>query len=227
MGKGFFKENAQLIESVLQLLDLLFILCAFLLAAYIRWGSLELTSERLLVVVSTMLCVHMVFSVSGLYRRWRGNSITAELVALATNFFAILLVLGLFFFFSKTGEVHSRIWILLAFFFSFLFTGGARVIIRSIAKLKRRNGFNTRTVLIVGGGELGVRVARSLAENSWTGIRVIGFVDDDLQVGDKPFVNSRVLGNVADTQAIVEEYRHKGTPIDYVWVALPAAANAH
>lgn len=222
MGKGFFRENVQLIESVLQLLDLLFILCAFLIAAHIRMGSLELSPERLLVVVSTMFCLHTVFSLSGLYRRWRGKTVWAEIGALGLNFVIVLFILGFFFFVSKTGEIYSRIWIVLAFIFSFILTAGSRIVIRSIANWRRHNGFNTRTLLIVGGGELGRRVARNLAENSWTGIRVVGFVDDDLPSDARPFGNLRILGKVADTQDIVESYRRKGVTIDYVWVALPA-----
>ncbi len=226
MGKGFFRENAQVIESTLQLLDLLFILLSFLIAAQIRLGSLELTTERLLVVVSAMFCAHTVFSLSGIYRRWRGKTVWAEIAALAVNYLIVLFILGFFFYLSKTGEAYSRIWVVLAFVLSFALTSSSRIVIRTMANWRRRNGFNTRTLLIVGGGELGVRVARNLAKNSWTGIRVIGFVDDELAADARPYGNLRVLGKVAEAQNIVESYRRQGKIVDYVWVALPATAKA-
>jgi Undecaprenyl-phosphate glucose phosphotransferase len=77
----------------------------------------------------------------------------------------------------------------------------------------RASGHNLSNAVIVGSGRVAQKLARALAENSWTGLRVVGFVDDGgrTQVGGVP-----LLGPIERLGQIVDDYQ-----IAYVFVALP------
>ena len=62
-------------------------------------------------------------------------------------------------------------------------------------------------VLVVGAGVLGRKVARSLAEYSWTGLQLVGYLDDDPAKFDQRFENVPVLGTLEDAAGIVVEKR--------------------
>jgi exopolysaccharide biosynthesis polyprenyl glycosylphosphotransferase len=72
-------------------------------------------------------------------------------------------------------------------------------------------------VLIVGAGELGERVARMVQEYAWTGLELVGFLDDDPAKRDR---EQRVLGTLAHARQVI-----LGQQVDQVVIALPRRAN--
>jgi FlaA1/EpsC-like NDP-sugar epimerase len=84
-----------------------------------------------------------------------------------------------------------------------------------------RAGKNARDVLIVGGGDGGVLVARELVRNPQLGLRPVGFVDDDpRKQGLKPEYGLRVLGTTseADLGRVLDEVEP-----EEVVIAIPSA----
>jgi exopolysaccharide biosynthesis polyprenyl glycosylphosphotransferase len=77
-----------------------------------------------------------------------------------------------------------------------------------------------RRVLIVGAGEVGQRVGEMLKEHDWTGLEVVGYLDDDPVKQGAKCANRLVLGTVDDSAAIV-----KAQGIQEVVVALPLRAH--
>ncbi len=90
-----------------------------------------------------------------------------------------------------------------------------RVLARASFKI-RRVPANRRQVLIVGAGETGHRVAQMIAEYSWTGLDLTGYLDDD---PNKREQGLPVLGGLQDVRQIVTRYK-----IDDVVIALPQRA---
>jgi exopolysaccharide biosynthesis polyprenyl glycosylphosphotransferase len=70
-----------------------------------------------------------------------------------------------------------------------------------------------RRVLIVGAGEVGRRIAATIAEQSWMGLTLEGYLDDDpaKREGELP-----VLGSLDDAERIIRE-----RAVDEVVIALP------
>jgi len=90
---------------------------------------------------------------------------------------------------------------------------------RVIARLAFRHGkglSNPRRVLIVGAGEVGRRTAEMIREYAWTGLALVGYLDDD---PGKPACGLPVLGTLDDTERVIR--RHN---IDEVVFALPPRA---
>ncbi|MCB8980438.1 MAG: sugar transferase [Ardenticatenaceae bacterium] len=86
-----------------------------------------------------------------------------------------------------------------------------------------RVGFNfwrsparERRVLIVGAGKTGLSVGLMMQNYQWTGLNLVGYLDDDLA---KKEDGLRILGNVNSTRQVVEKYN-----IQDVVIALPQRA---
>jgi len=74
-----------------------------------------------------------------------------------------------------------------------------------------------RPVLIIGAGELGQRVAGLVQEYAWTGLQLVGYLDDDLS---KRECGLPVLGTLDDGARVVREYG-----VEDVVIALPRRAH--
>jgi len=129
-------------------------------------------------LMSTVLIFHWLAEYHQLYGSWRGERVSRELLRLfnywALTFCCLLIIDYLL---TPTGLVLDRNRI--AWFVLVLFAlSGYRLLIRSTLQTLRRHGFNRRTVAIVGTGQIGERLACSIAAAPWMGLHLLGFYDD-------------------------------------------------
>ena len=80
-----------------------------------------------------------------------------------------------------------------------------RVLLRGVLRVSQRSRQPRTNVLIAGAGEVGRNVAANLQQRRWTGLEVVGFVDDDPEKQRKKVSGVPVLGTLADTTRLVEE----------------------
>jgi len=96
------------------------------------------------------------------------------------------------------GSVTAHLWVL-----ALVGTGGGRLILLLLQRQARVRGLVSRATLIVGAGQVGMRVARRLEENPQYGLRPVGFLDADpiapAHAGDR---EAPVLGRPADLEWI-------------------------
>ncbi len=161
---------------------------------------------------SVLLLAAVAFYVSGLYEVHRLKTAAQELGSvLKGNALLFLLLVTVTFY--KRDPYESRLAL-------GLFAAGnacSLLLFRRVAwafvHRMRRIGFNPTGAVIVGSGRAAQRLARTLEKNSWTGIRVLGFVDDRPQqkVAGRP-----VLGPLARLREIVADHNAA-----YVFIALP------
>nr|CBX29358.1 Probable CPS biosynthesis glycosyltransferase [uncultured Desulfobacterium sp.] len=71
--------------------------------------------------------------------------------------------------------------------------------------------------MVVGAGNLGIKITGTLKENSWLGIDIKGFFDDDPGKNDTTINGIRVIGKLHDIVPYV-----KNNKIDMVYIALPS-----
>jgi len=222
MRHGYLRQNANVVGAMVKLTDIFIVLICFLVAHFLRYGHLELSSQNLLLVVSSMFLTHIALSASGTYGRWRGKSLTLEIQVIALAMLFVVMSLASLAYIFKSGASYSRIYVAIAFSITLLGLSCSRAVIRLIANWRRSNGYNYRTVLIIGAGSLGQRVASTLEKQTWTGMRVIGFLDDNSNMKSNNLHGIPYLGNCLDAAKVVEEYRSKNRSIDHVWIALPS-----
>ncbi|MEW5957643.1 MAG: undecaprenyl-phosphate glucose phosphotransferase [Chloroflexota bacterium] len=166
------------------------------------------------VTVFTLLLI-LVYRQQGVYRLRRELSWLDEVYIIA-NGTATGIVITIVFIFLTRREFYSRI--------IFIYAGLVAVVILAISRLlkviflrqMRRHGIGVRRVLIVGAGEVGRTVMRTVVANPETGFKIIGFVDDNPVKGETDIGRFKALGSTDKLAAILDQ-----ADIDEVIFTLP------
>jgi Undecaprenyl-phosphate glucose phosphotransferase len=154
----------------------------------------------------------LAFRVAGMYEVHRLRRFREELLAVARGV-GLLAIVIMATSFVRQAHYESRAAMV-------LFTGGAFIGITACRRISwsalrrlRSRGVNQSHALIVGTGRLARQTARTLRHVRWTGIRTIGFVEDDPV---KIPTDLPVVGRIAELAELVERHH-----IEHVFIALP------
>jgi len=156
----------------------------------------------------------MVFLIASVYDPKGTYRLVDELqtVSLA-SLFAALICAGIFYLFFRE---FSR-WLFVSFvFLNIALLLGWRVLARVVWRMVRFPA-TERRVLIIGAGDLGRRVGEMVSEYKWTGLTLVGYLDDN--PGTKVSDDIAWLGRVQDARRVVQQ-----TDINDVVVTLPQSA---
>lgn len=156
-----------------------------------------------------------------LYRAWRGAPLWQEGIRLWWAWLGVVLGLLFLAYVTKTSSEYSRrvmlTWFVITPVLLTFWHAGLHLIVGSL----RQTGINTRVVAIVGARELGARLARTLLDAPWMGLKPIGFFDDRAPTGTRPLAQEplRVIGTLEDlvTQA-------KSGAIEVIYITMPMRA---
>ena len=102
----------------------------------------------------------------------------------------------------------------------FMLLVGYRWTMRLALRWAGARQLSPRRILIIGAGNIGRIVARKINEQAWTGLKLVGFVDDDEEKIGKSYEGVRVLGKLTDAIKIVDNEN-----INHVVYALPLRAH--
>jgi putative colanic acid biosynthesis UDP-glucose lipid carrier transferase len=196
-------------------LALLFFLC-WLRGVYFQ-------REFLVLGLVTFLLMMVIFQGAQLYRPWRGANLMGlvrQVFVVWTLVAAILVTLG---YVTKTSAIFSRQVVLSWMVLAPLVLVGLRLKVYMGLHWARERGFNSRTVVIAGAGELGKQLAKNVVDTPWLGMQLYGFFDDNL-VGEKIELQPGgrgypVLGDLDDMVQFARDHK-----IDMVYLALPLRA---
>ncbi|MHB9100670.1 MAG: undecaprenyl-phosphate glucose phosphotransferase [Sulfuricella sp.] len=215
-SRSLLKENSGLLELVQRILDPLLVVASGVVLYAIQFGNLDFPRNYVFVLTGGFLLCFAVFPFFNIYRPYRGASLWAETQTLASAWTVVFAGLVMALFVTKTSTEFSRLWIGQWAVAGFLSLVVFRMVLRGGLRLLRRHGFNLRFVAIAGAGELGRDVARRLAASPWTGLKVVGFYDDDPRLQRQEFEGVQVRGGLHRIPMEVPELG-----IDQVWIALP------
>ncbi len=131
---------------------------------------------------------------NGLYQSMRTRSYIEILWAVVKSAVATFLLLGTFIFLIKL-DFMSRLFFLLFMGFSFLFIWLEKTAIFMSSHYVRRQGLNTRRLLIVGTGKRAMEFARKADKHPEWGFEILGAIDDEpgrgvTQVGRLPVIGT-------------------------------------
>ena len=79
---------------------------------------------------------------------------------------------------------------------------------------------STRRILVVGAGRVGQTVGRRIQEESWTGLELVGYLDDDPDKIGRIYAGGRVIGPLSMALDVVDQKN-----VDEVIFALPLRAH--
>lgn len=164
------------------------------------------------VIVLFNLAYLIMFRVDGVYRRrsW------FEQMASVTNATAKVVVVVWAVIFATRPLVYSRLMIGQAAVIAIALMGLARWVMGLIEARLRKRGLGVSNVLIVGAGEMGRAVMRTIVARPELGYHCLGFVDDDAERGNTDIGRFTALGPVANVAEIL-----RTQDVDEVVITLP------
>ena len=216
--RGRLKEYSSEFSVLQRLTDLLVIVAAALLAAWIRFGRLELTSSEATGVVIALLLAYFAFAELGLYRSWRAGSIAHEIGVLWVGWGGTFLVLAGLLFTLKVGAQYSRLWIGTWFTLAAGLLALGHAVLRLALRWLRNRGYNVRTVCLVGDGETAARLRELAGSRASLGFRVVAWFG----------VHEQPDAGRAERVGVLSELKDyaESAQVDEVWVAVPLREEA-
>lgn len=206
------------------LLDVATIIVAFLGGYGVRYDLrwfLDVTYDAPLSAYFPFLFLYVVltplfFVVDGVYRTWPSSWM--DQVYRITNTTAKVTVLMLAITFVFRPRYYSRAMLIEVG----LLTIGLLALVRgaegiAIAYLRRR-GVGIKRVVIVGAGEIGRTVMRTIVARPDLGYRIVGFVDDNPHKGYTDIGRFKALGPLDNLPAVLDEERPDEVVITLPWM---------
>ncbi|MCB0110482.1 MAG: sugar transferase [Caldilineaceae bacterium] len=211
--------------SLLLVSDALLVLCAFASAYYVRYemqlGRLVDPANRvgmvayvpfaaLLVIVSLLS-----YRFSGIYPYQAGRSLVEETYTIGTaTTLAVVILSGINLIYEPLA--YSRLLFLYTAIFITLYLGVSRLIILQMRRHLRGYGIGVRRVLLVGAGDVGRMVMRTMVARPELGYQVAGFLDDNPIRGQTNIGPYRALGPILNFHQVIAQ-----ETIDNVIICLP------
>jgi putative colanic acid biosysnthesis UDP-glucose lipid carrier transferase len=178
---------------------------------------------QILAAVTFPLTV-MAFHATRLYRPWRGADLMKLVRRVILAWIVVVAILTMLGYLTKTSAIFSRrvvlTWMILV---PFALVGLRLGVYRGLHWL-RKQGHNSRSVVIAGAGDLGKRLAQNVVDTPWLGMRLLGFFDDYVNAEVELAADTQrypVLGNLDDLIRFVRE-----NAVEMVYLALPMRAEA-
>ncbi len=206
------------------LLDIVTIIVAFLAGYWVRYDLrwfLDVAYDAPLSAYLPFLILYVIltpvfFVVDGVYRTWPRSWM--DQVYRITNATAKVTVLMLAVTFIFRPRYYSRAMLIEVG----LLTIGLLALVRgaegiAVAYLRRR-GVGIKRVVIVGAGEIGRTVMRTIVARPDLGYRVVGFVDDNPDKGYTDIGRFKALGPLDNLPAILDEERPDEVIITLPWM---------
>lgn len=115
------------------------------------------------------------------------------------------------------SEIYFRLMVVTWTMYIMLI-GGSRLVLRLLhEKSLFRSSSNLRRVLVIGAGEAGTIIIRSIKRNPTSEYKVVALVDDDLSKQKLKLLGIKVCGTTKDVTRIVESKR-----VDEILIAIPS-----
>ncbi len=203
---------------IYRLLDISLIMAVLLsvLAFYQAKFNLSYAVVALLAVV-----VYTITSESlDLYRSWRVSSFNQMCLLTSLAWIVTTLTLILIGYFSKLGVEYSRLVVGWWFLLSLLVLNSWRAIYRLYQFELHRRGINTKSAIVIGATEQGIRLMEGLISKPELGIEVKGFYDDRVRGRLPEELPMEIRGTVEQALKLAK----KGV-VQHVYIALPLHAN--
>lgn len=211
------KQFGSLLNIPRVLFDSFFHILAFFSAVYYAGIRADFISLNLAKEILLMLLIYgLSYKYFGLYAIQRVHSLfIVDLNIFKASCMAILIynILCLFLPVPINGKE-----ILFFFCLDLLYLTSFRMLLLLVLHQMRRKGHNLRYILIVGAGPLGQNLHSKIEGLGWTGLKVIGYLDDNIPQGTQ-VKNTPVLGTTDAVKSTIQKY-----PVDQLFICLPMRA---
>ncbi len=212
------REQSSLMARLLHLFD------CFLVVGYlwllVMWYRVPWSLYYTRLVLITAVLVFISFQSFQLYRSWRGWKFFLEFLVILKAWGAVIGLLLFYFFVFKISHAYSRVVFLIWSVTTPVLIFILHLLARKVLRLLRLKGKNLRRAVVVGAGELGVKLVNEVEAMPWAGIEVLGYFDDKIdETAQTRIHGKKLLGNIGAISDYLSVH-----DIDYVYIALPMRA---
>ena len=169
--------------------------------------------------ISLLLTVVLIVAywLDGVYEFPRGRSWLNEVYRIirGTTTGVIIMVVGLFFY---RPYFYSRLIFIYAFVLIVFFLGFGRLLKNVALVQMRERGIGVRRVVIVGAGEIGRMVMRTIVAQPQLGYQILGFIDDDPEKSNSEIGRFKGLGTIENLRNLIQA---EDSNIEEVIITLP------
>jgi putative colanic acid biosynthesis UDP-glucose lipid carrier transferase len=214
-SQGMIRSYQPVLSFVRKGLDA--VLVVFGLAICMWLYNMDWQQRDGLAAALALVFFYFTAELTGLYRSWRGGTLPQEAFRVFVAWGAVVAAELMVASATKTTANYSRLMIGTWFVITPCLLAGSRIVVRQALGWIRSRGYNSRTVAIVGAGELAQWLGRRIAGSPWMGFRLIGFYADESRGGnDDTHSTAGLIGGVED---VVDLARQNG--VDVIYIALP------
>ena len=225
---SFFKKTIITKTAFFILADVVLIATAVLLAFLIRFdGQVPLQYFPFVsrIIVLAVIFIIPIFYFQGLYSFSWSYVSTDEVISLFKATTISFLFLGITIFISKyfpSFQNFPRSILFISYLLVFIFCGGIRIAKRVYLHITGSTRMSKREkTLIVGAGDSGEQILRSIISSKNSPYYPIGFIDDNSIKQGVSIHGYKVLGKILDIPKIITNYQ-----IEELIIALPSAGSA-
>jgi exopolysaccharide biosynthesis polyprenyl glycosylphosphotransferase len=213
MPVAIYRSNQwRLFKLGLVIVDSLAIEIAFWLAYLFRFGlsirlfQLEVDPSILFYMNLSMILIPLwviLLLIVDLYNRKNllGGALEYERIFFTTTV-GVLVVIVISFLIPEL--VFSRGWILLFWLFAWLFLTVGRFSMRRVIYALRSRGYFISPAVIIGANNEGASLAEQLTSWRTSGLKIIGFIDDDFPIGTTVYKQLQILGKIDQLDEIIK-----------------------
>ncbi|MFF5993393.1 nucleoside-diphosphate sugar epimerase/dehydratase [Lysinibacillus sp. KU-BSD001] len=210
--------NYTLRYSVFFMLDSLIVLTAIFISYWLLNASYDAYLDSLIIVSSLALLIshHIMAYFFQLYNRIWSVASVRELLAIGYAITISVIVASGIQLLVK-GDIYFRI-MTITWLLHIVLIGGSRFLLRILhdqTLIKTQD--NLKRVLVIGAGEAGTMLVRSMKRDPSTEYKVVAIVDDDPNKQKLKLMGIKVCGMTKDLLRIVEDKR-----IDEIFLAIPS-----
>jgi len=220
------KKQAKFFKNAWRVLDLIIHFLCFTLAYHIRFNYFPLVSNQipsLRKLLLNLVVLLIIWSVSArIFRLYESKRLRGPWADWKPIFYSMLVMVPAYAalgFILKALDI-SRLMLVIYTALVFLFLGIWHQLVRIFLSISRKKGYNQRSLLIVGAGSLGRRVAQHFQAHEEYGFNITGFVDDrkkSVTFNDSEY---KVLGTTDNLYDILHQQN-----IDRVMITLPLSSH--
>lgn len=205
--------NRRIIRTWTVITDILLINLAFAFAYVVRYELQWLFSTTFRATYSSYLgqqalltlLLIVIFAQNKVWRRRRGEVLIDEIFRLTYATATGIALMMAFTFFSRP-LAFSRLLLVWALVFIVLFLSASRLVRRIILRWNYRRDRGVDRALIVGSGEAGRGVMRTLLARPDLGFNAVGYLDDSAGENNMGLGRIPHLGTLPDLERVLEEY---------------------
>jgi Undecaprenyl-phosphate glucose phosphotransferase len=221
-----FSRFQRFYTSIKVVTDVVVLSVAFALAYFTRFSGVFPISEgvppleeSLLSLAMVLVIFPMTFQQARLYVTNRSRTHIGELFEVFKATITATLILVAFTYFTR--DRYSRLTLMLFVGYAFVLVSVTRLVFRHVLSELRRRGYNLKSILVIGSGELGQRVIETVESHRELGFRVVGSLTLRPKKVGQQVLGVPVLGHVKDVDRVLDAH-----PVDQVVIALPLEEQA-